>query len=316
MYRLRGLDNSLFLAVIVVDLRDIGIIAIKDSCDLFEGRTLSLNVEEEDKDELDSDPDLFVFVGKVLESDGVGLVTDGESNLDEEVHDHQTSGTESEGANLQSVGDDQTRPGNGVTDVEEPDKGDLGISEALDLCLTASSFPIIKDGEFVLTNSGSKEERATTEAINSQRTTNGNEKLEHVLSGVQSSLLSLILDSSALVNNVGVVADQSITRVLRNDTQGDQEHETVTVALGSEKVDVATGLLGLVLEGNGVLDLVVFELHGRVVDIAVGVVFREDGESFLMALVGHEPSRRFGDPPDKGDLDKGGDSLDQGDASP
>lgn len=60
MYRLRGLDNSLFLAVIVVDLRDIGIIAIKDSCDLFEGRTLSLNVEEEDKDELDSDPDLFV----------------------------------------------------------------------------------------------------------------------------------------------------------------------------------------------------------------------------------------------------------------
>lgn len=60
MYRLRGLDNSLLLAVVVVDLRDIGIVAIKDSSNLFEGRALGFNVEEEDEDELDSDPDLFV----------------------------------------------------------------------------------------------------------------------------------------------------------------------------------------------------------------------------------------------------------------
>lgn|SRR5687767_9367176 len=74
-------------------------------------------------------------VGKVLEGDGVGLVADGESDLDEEVHDHQTTSTESVWGDFKSVGDDQTGPGDGVTDVEEPDEGDLGVSETLDLCL-------------------------------------------------------------------------------------------------------------------------------------------------------------------------------------
>lgn len=75
-------------------------------------------------------------VRKVLESDGVGLVTNGKSNLDEEVHDHETSSAKSEGANFQSVGDDQTGPSDGVADVEEPDEGDLRVSQALDLGLT------------------------------------------------------------------------------------------------------------------------------------------------------------------------------------
>lgn len=76
------------------------------------------------------------LVGKVLEGDGVGLVANGESDLDEEVHDHQATSTESIRSDLQCVGDDQTRPRDGVADVEEPDEGDLRVSELLDLSLS------------------------------------------------------------------------------------------------------------------------------------------------------------------------------------
>jgi hypothetical protein len=60
MHLLCRLDRSLLLSIVIVDLRDIGIIAIKDSRDLFKGWALGLDVEEEDKDKLDSDPNLFL----------------------------------------------------------------------------------------------------------------------------------------------------------------------------------------------------------------------------------------------------------------
>lgn len=53
------LDNSLLLSIVVVDLGDISIISIEDPGDLLESRALGLNIEEEDEDELDSDPNLF-----------------------------------------------------------------------------------------------------------------------------------------------------------------------------------------------------------------------------------------------------------------
>lgn len=76
-------------------------------------------------------------VWKVLEGDGVGLVADSESDLDEEVHDGKTTSTESEGADLQSVGNDQTGPSDGVADIEEPDEGNLGVSKSLNLGLSS-----------------------------------------------------------------------------------------------------------------------------------------------------------------------------------
>jgi hypothetical protein len=153
------LNVSLLLSILELNSGNIGIITVEDSGDLFKSGTLGFDVEEEDEDELDSDPDLCLIsmlnlmtsecetysveapevpvVGKVLESDGVGLVANGKSNLDEEVHDHETSSTESEGADFQSVGDDQTGPSNGVTDVKEPDESNLRVSQSLDLGFTA-----------------------------------------------------------------------------------------------------------------------------------------------------------------------------------
>lgn len=65
------------------------------------------------------------------------MVADSKSNLDEKVHDHQTTSTESIGQNLKSIGNEQTRPGDGVEDVKDPDEDDLRVAEAFDVCLTS-----------------------------------------------------------------------------------------------------------------------------------------------------------------------------------
>lgn len=169
---------------------------------------------------------------------------------------------------------------------------------------------------FLHTDSGSKEEWTTAEFINSHRAANSDEKLEHVLSCIESSLLGLVLNTSTLIDDVGIVADESISGVLRDNTQGDQKHETVTVTAGSKEIKIAAALLGLVLEGDCVLDLSVLKLHGRVVGVAVGVILGKDVKGFLVALVGHEPTGGLGDPPDEGDLDQGWHGLDEGDGSP
>ena len=53
------LDISLLLSVPEMDIGNVGIITIEDSGDLFKSGTLGFDVEEEDEDELDSDPDLL-----------------------------------------------------------------------------------------------------------------------------------------------------------------------------------------------------------------------------------------------------------------
>jgi hypothetical protein len=75
--------------------------------------------------------------GHVAQSNGVGLVADSKSNLDEKVHDHESTSTESVGQNLKSIGNEQTRPGDGVADVKEPDEGDLRVAKVFDVFLAS-----------------------------------------------------------------------------------------------------------------------------------------------------------------------------------
>lgn len=138
-----------------------------------------------------------------------------------------------------------------------------------------------------LTHGSSQEERATTELVDPAGAADGNEQLEHVFSSIQASLGSLIGYTSTLVNEVGIIADQRIAGVLRDDTQRDEEYETMTVARCLEKVEIATILLVLILKGNSILDLSVLELNCRVIAVPVGMVLGEDLESVFVTLLGH-----------------------------
>jgi hypothetical protein len=52
----------------------------------------------------------------VVEAERVDVLVDGQGNLDEEVHNHETLGANLEGQDFDSVGDEQTRPGQSVGD--------------------------------------------------------------------------------------------------------------------------------------------------------------------------------------------------------
>ena len=51
-------------------------------------------------------------------------------------------------------------------------------------------------------------------------------------------------------------------------------------------------------------DFQVFELNKLIVRVSVGVVFREDLEGFTVSILGNEPSRRLGHPPEANELDR------------
>lgn len=55
---------------------------------------------------------------QVVEPVGVDVLVDGQGNLDEEVHDHETLGADLEGQDFDCVGDEETGPGKSVGDGE------------------------------------------------------------------------------------------------------------------------------------------------------------------------------------------------------
>ena len=103
-----------------VNVCNLSVFAIEDFGDLLKSRPFGLNVEEVYEDEFDEDPyllqirvnhryisfrerthrvDSVQLPGRleVLEAKWVGILVDGQSSLDPEVHDHETLGTELEG---------------------------------------------------------------------------------------------------------------------------------------------------------------------------------------------------------------------------
>lgn len=70
---------------------------------------------------------LPVTVAKGLEGNGVGIVVEAQSGLDADVEDHETLGTQLVGQNLNGVADQETGPGQGVHDVEDPDEDNHGV---------------------------------------------------------------------------------------------------------------------------------------------------------------------------------------------
>lgn len=93
-----------------------------------------------------------------------------------------------------------------------------------------------------------------------------------------------------------VVGDNSVAAVLRNDADGDDDCKPPPVALRLEEVEVAGSFGDLLLEPKRLLDFPVFELHGQVVLIAVGVILGQSLQRILVPVPGDEPSGRFRNP--------------------
>ena len=103
-------------------------------------------------------------------------------------------------------------------------------------------------------------------------------------------LQRLVAGDTHLREDVGaVVLDSANSSHLHGSLDGAGEEEpTETGAIG-EKLNVGLGLV-LVLEGQGVLDLIEFSAYPRVVDVAIGVEFGEGAEAVVDAAVVDEPA--------------------------
>jgi hypothetical protein len=110
-------------------------------------------------------------------------------------------------------------------------------------------------------------------------------------------------NANTLVNVGGVVRGKTVAGPLREQTERRKEHKPVPVALGLEEIEVGRALLVLEFQAEGLLDLGVLKLDGRIVDVAIGVVLGEHLESFLVSLLGNQPTWRLRDEPDEAQLD-------------
>lgn len=83
---------------------------------------------------------------------------------------------------------------------------------------------------------------------------------------------------------------------MREQTERDQDHETVLVAGGAQEVEVAAALLGGHFALDGVANLAELELDRGVFGVTVGVVLAEDLQGLVVAVPGNEESGRLGYP--------------------
>jgi len=285
---------------------------------------LGLDVEEVDKDELEGDPGgvdgVELPLGALpdaVHGDGVDLVVHDEGDVDGDVHDHHALGAELEGQDLDRVGDEETGPGEGVAHTVHPEEDDDGDAGALVLGLAVLGAGDSGGHEAQEhTSGGGEEERAATDAITQHGAGDGDDQRENLVATIETETGLGACDTGCLVDLVGVVGEEGVAGPLREETEGDDEHESVPVALGLEEIEVGGALLSVEFEADGLLDLLVLELDQRVVDVAVSVVLSENLKGLLGPLLGEQPTRRFGDPEDEHELDDGGESLDQSRDSP
>lgn len=212
----------------------------------YGGHVLGLDVEDVDKDQLGGDPgsvDAVKLPLGVLPCTGprkrVDVVVDDEGDLNGDVHDHQTLGTELEGHDLDGVGDEETRPGESVGNTVQPDEQDDGDAGAL---VASPSVLGRADGdgheEQEHTPGSGQEERATTDAVAQHGTGDGNDERQDLVAAVKTETGARAVDTGAGVDLVGVVRGQGVARPLGEKTERDDEQQPVAVALGLEEVQV------------------------------------------------------------------------------
>lgn len=224
-----------------------------------------------------------------------------------------------EGQDLKGIGDKKTRETDVVEDTEDPDEDQLSVAGAL-VCLVRVSIDGAGDGPAHKgadhAEDGGEEERPTTELVNGQGSANCDAKIENRLAGGNTELLVLASDSGSLVDGAHVLGEQSVTRVLGDNAERDDDGQPPAVALGAEEIEVGRGLVGVLLDLDGLLDLAELELDSSVVGVATGVPLGKNRKSLLLPILVDEVTGGLRDPPDEDELDDRGHDLDESDGPP
>lgn len=162
-------------------------------------------------DEVES-PSVWVESSK---GDGVGVGVECQSDLHAEVHDHETLGSQHVWQDLDSVADQQTRPSKGVEDAKDPDEHNHSIRSTGGAMVFIEPRSQGPDGECDQhAGSGREESGATAQFVNEHGHGDGYDKSETGLPSRQTQLLGGAGNTSGLVEEGGVVGDDSVARPL------------------------------------------------------------------------------------------------------
>lgn len=123
--------GGILLDLLKINIRHLRLVSVDDLGQLLECRALGLDIHEIDECELETDPEGVndvqsprVVRAEGLEGDRVGVLVEQKCDLDRDVEDHQTLSTQLVREDLDCVADQETRPGDRVGDLEEPDEDD------------------------------------------------------------------------------------------------------------------------------------------------------------------------------------------------
>lgn len=304
--------QDLLLNRIKSDIGNSSVVAINDLGNFFESRSTSLDIHEVNEEDFTKDPNGVdevqspgvTAVERVLvrglpgaESQRVEVVVEKKRDLNRDVQEHKTLGTQRVRQDFNRITNQKTRPAGRIEDTVEPDEENHGIVSSRSLVLlekAAGESPEDESKEHA--PSGEEEGETTVETFDKQSATNGDNHIENGLSGGDDQALVLTRQASVDVETGRVVRDDTITRPLREEAEGEENNKAISVTLGLEEVGVFGAVVGKLLGLDSVTDLTVLKLDSGMVDIAVGVVLGKNVKSLILTVLSDKESRGLGNP--------------------
>ena len=171
----------------------------------FKRSVAGFNVKEVDNSKFDSQPDIVdnvVLPTDIVESNRVHVLVEPESDVDGQEHDSDALGADVEWKNLDTVADEQTRPGRVVADVVDENEGNHGVtsgSVAVHLRLSVADGGNDEDNSH--TGGGEEEELPTTDTLDEEAHADSNDQIDDLKNTVDKSLAVSICNADLSEND-------------------------------------------------------------------------------------------------------------------
>ena len=281
-----------------------GVITIKVLGDLLKWGVARLNVVLPDDQSLKAEPDTVhkvVLPLDIRKCDWVDILVEEQRQINGEPHAVHALSANVIWQNLNSVANKKTRPGHVVETVVDEDKRNLAVcgggvsGSGNDLSVCVAEGRLLDCGSHggpddvggAHSSRSGEEEGTTTKLVNPETHEEGDDEVDDGEDTVDLELQLRVGDAGEGEDVGHVVGDETVAGPLGEETQGDEDDQAVTVALGAPELGPAVALK-LLLELDGLLDLVELDLDELVLLVAAGVGARENLESLLLLALGHE----------------------------
>jgi len=296
------------------------LLAIEEGGSFFECAIPGLKDEQVAVDELEKDPnnvDNVVLPPNGSEGDRVNVLVEDEGEGDDEVENVETLGTNRVGQDFDGVGDDERGEGNIVETVVEEDESNDCVAGGFVLVEGVLGGANGLEQEHDEHASGRGQEKlSTTETFAHEGSGYCDEQIPDLETTIDTELGEWVGDTDGVENFGKVVRNETVAGPLREEGEGNDDPHAAEVTTGGEEGFVANVGGDGTIKLDSSLDFLEFVSNEGVSIVTTSVPESEDLPSFLLLALGDQPTRRFGDEPDKDNLGNGGESLESGRNTP